>query len=104
MADAKPTVLFIPLLQSPEGYPEPYDVVNDGIAVGGIYFQDSATIDDLVGLYRLGSDLILEDPNAGAHTLSSLLSGGGFDPNSMILNVDGSLVYIEDGDICLKSV
>jgi len=98
------TNLYIPLMGAPEGYPEPFDVINDGVAAGGFFPQDSTSSDDAVGIYRIGDDLYLEDPNAGAVTLSRLLAGTtGFDPNRMILGTDGSLTYINDGDILLKS-
>jgi hypothetical protein len=103
MASGIPTNIFIPLMESPEGYYEPFDVVNDGLAAGGFFPQDSHTTDDTVGIYRIGNDLYFEDPNAGTVTLTQLLEGAtGFDPNRMILDTDGSLTYIDDGDILLR--
>jgi len=102
MAFAKPTVLHLPRTQAPEGYEESFDIINDGVISGGFFPQDDVTPDDRVGMYRLGEDLVLEDPNAGIHSLTSLLSGG-FNPNQMVLETGGSFVYVGDGDIVIKS-
>jgi hypothetical protein len=71
------TNLIIPQKDSSEGYEQEVDTHADGLAAGGFYPQINATSDLLVGLERDASNnLLLKDPVAGPHTLSSLLTGG----------------------------
>jgi hypothetical protein len=87
-----------------EGYEEPINVVSDGLAAGGFYPQSSSPGDLLAGIERdaLGN-LVLKDTFAGMKTLSDLISAISFDPDKMLLETNGSLVYIDDGIILMKS-
>lgn len=71
------TNLIIPEKDSDEGYEQVIDLHADGVGAAGFYPQINTTSDLLVGLERDASNnLLLKDPVAGPHTLSSLLTGG----------------------------
>lgn len=88
MPFVKPTVLHVPRTQAPEGYEESFDIVNDGVISGGFFPQDDTTPDDRVGVYRLGEDLVFEDPNAGIKTLYQLASAAGLSVIDFLLDCD----------------
>lgn len=73
------TNLVIPEKDSDEGYEQEIDIQADGIGAAGFYPQhpSAGTPDLAAGVERDASDnLVLKDPLAGSHTLSSLLTGG----------------------------
>jgi hypothetical protein len=78
---------------------------NDALEARGYYIQNDTSNDTEVLISRDSlNNMTFQDPETGPCTLSQLLNSGGssFSPNSMILDKDGKLVYIEDGDILLK--
>lgn len=70
------TNLVVPEKDSPEGYEQEIDLINDGLAAGGFYPQVNAGVPDLAtGIERdISDNLILKDPNAGSKTLMEILS------------------------------
>jgi hypothetical protein len=95
--------LVIPEKDSSEGYEQEIELDSDGLAAAGFYPQTAKPGDLTVGIERdTSSNLILKDPVAGTYTLAELVASTSFDPNRMIMETPGNLVYIGDGDICLK--
>ena len=92
--------IVIPEKNDPiEQFEQPIDVGSDGLAAAGFYPQLSGTVEPNidVGIERdVDGNLIFKDIN-NMIKLSDITW-----INKIILNTDGSLVYIEDGDIVLK--
>lgn len=97
--------LIKPLKDSPtEAYEEPIDPNQDGITSNGFFPQNATSSDQLAGVERdVSGNLTFKDNVLGVtKTLSQLASAGtGFDSTKLILEEDGSNVYIDDGDILL---
>lgn len=92
-----------PLKSDPaEGYEEDFDPNTDAADVRGVYIQDDSGVDTDVLLSRDNSgNMTFADQNQATITLSTLAAGG-LDINAYLLGVDGSFVYIGDGDIVKK--
>lgn len=61
-----------------EGYEQPIDVVNDGIAAGGFYPQTASPGNLAVGMERDGGgNLVLKDGVTGSKTLAQLVAASG---------------------------
>ena len=89
-----------------EGY-RPADPNQDYPSLRGVILQNDTTNDNSVVVSRdTSNNMIFTDPIAGPCTLTQLLAGGSgvsFSPNSLIIDTDGELVYIGDGDMVLRS-
>lgn len=75
-------------------YPTATDRNEDYLDARGVAYQNATSNDDLVRTERDSSNnLVLRDPVAGPHTLASLLGGGGFDVDTVVLDAEGRVVY-----------
>jgi hypothetical protein len=74
-------------------FPTSLDRNEDYLDCRGVALQNTTSDDEVVRVDRDSSDnLVFEDPNAGSHTLSSLI-GGGFDINNVVWDTEGDIVY-----------
>ena len=46
--------------------------------------------------------IYLKDATEGAHSLTELLAGAGFNPDKLIITTEGGLVYDNEGVITVK--
>lgn len=78
-------------------FPTGLDPNEDHVDCRGLVLQSDTSDDEDVGTERdaLGN-MVLRDLNAGPYTLTAL-AGGGFDPNNMVWDNAGGIVY-DDGD------
>lgn len=93
-----------PLKNDPiEGFEEDFDPNTDAADVRGIYIQDDSGTDTDVLLSRDASsgNMTFQDQHNGVTTLSTITLGG-YDLTKHILGVDGSFVYVGDGDYVKK--
>lgn len=82
-------------------YPTPLDPSEDYLEARGVVLQDPTSADEAVILGRnLDGDMTFEDANNTPVTLTTLLAGG-FDINRILLTINGTIVYVDDGDIVL---
>jgi len=84
----------------------PANVNQDALEARGYYIQNDTLRDTQVLISRDASNnmTFTDGVVTGVKTLTDLLAGGGggsYDPNKQILEMDGSLVYIDDGDILM---
>jgi hypothetical protein len=66
-----------------------------------IVAKKSLGVDGVVSVTRTGNTLVLKD-ESGTYSLIELVGGGTVDFNRLILGIDGSIAYINDGDPILK--
>lgn len=99
------TITKIPPLKNDpvEGFEEDFAPNTDAADVRGIYIQDDAGTDTDVLVSRDASagNMTFQDQHNGVTTLSTLALGG-YDLTKHVLGVDGSFVYIGDGDYVKK--
>jgi hypothetical protein len=84
-------------------FPTAVDPNEDYLDARGIVFQDDTSEDEQVILSRNSNDdMTFKDAYNSPVTLTQLLAGG-FDMNRILLTINGTIVYIDDGDIVLKA-
>ena len=92
-----------------DGGPElqyPINPFEDVIEAAAYEIQepDGSVRDDVALISRSAGKMTFKDvENPVAVTLTDLLAVGALEYNRMVLETDGKLVYIDDGDIVLRS-
>jgi hypothetical protein len=86
-------------------FPTSLDPTEDHVECAGIVFDDPLLIDETTVIDRDGVNLRFKDQsNPSGFTLTQLATAGVPDLSKVILTVAGTMVYVGDGDIVLRSV
>jgi len=86
--------------ESVMGGSEPIEPQEDAIESAGGYVQDASNRDETVGWHRVNGLLYFFD---GDHSFpGSPFGSGGFDVDSILVNVDGEVLANEDGNVLVS--
>ena len=83
-------------------FPTSLDVSEDFVDCRGVTIQDDTSNDDLVCISRDGDDMTFLDKNNTVKTLTALTSGG-FDPNTIVWDLEGRIVYTMTDEMVLTT-
>ena len=84
---------------------DPINPFEDVIEAAGYEVQepDGSTRDDVVVITRSEGKMLFRDTENPVYVTLTALLAGGSDLNRMVLETDGKVVYVGDGDIVLRT-
>jgi hypothetical protein len=85
-----------------DDFPTSTNKNQDFLDCRGVTIQDDSSDDDLVRVSRDGDDLTFLDKNNTEKTLTALVSGG-FDPNTIVWDLEGRIVYTTTDQMVLTT-
>lgn len=84
-------------------FPTSVNVQEDYLECAGLAVQDADNRDETTLIYRDGYDLMFQDVNNPvAYTLTELAAGA-IDLNDVVLDLEGQVVYVNDGEFVMRS-